>query len=146
MAWRCSGASSEDAATCSSLGPLLAPPLEPLGAPARSTRASARRSKSIHGASGGAASISARQVAAACAPAPRPRGGGGLDQCAPSGSGLRAIAVLLGCKPQEVARLHTVCIECDRLFERSLRLRRHDPVGGEHQRLAERRFAFSRGA
>src|SRR5262249_36371210 len=49
---------------------LGAPPLEPPGAPARSTRASARRSKSSHGASGGAASISARQVAAACVRSP----------------------------------------------------------------------------
>src|SRR4029077_19220504 len=73
-------------------------------------------------------------------------GGSPLDQCAPRRGGLRAIAVLLGCKPEKVARLHSVRIECDRPFERSLSLRRHDPIGGEYQRLAERSLALRRRA
>ena len=56
------------------------------------------------------------------------------------------VTVLIGGKPEEVARLHVAAVKRDRLLERGLRVRGDDPVGGEHQRLAERSFAFSRVA
>src|ERR1700750_132391 len=98
MTLRCSGLICDGAAICSSLGPAVAPPSEPPAELVPSTRASAPCTNSTHG-----------------APCPNPdRGrprGRARERRAPSRSGLRAIAVLLGGEAEEVARLHVVAVE-----------------------------------
>ena len=56
--------------------------------------------------------------------------------------GARAIAILLGGKPKEIARLHIAAIEGKRMLERGLRFRRHHAIGGKNQRFAKRGLTF----
>ena len=68
-------------------------------------------------------------------------GGGARNQRTPNGGGLGTVAILLGREAEEITGRDVLAVERGRPFERRLCLRRHDAVGGEHDRLAERRFA-----
>ena len=85
-------------------------------------RVSSARTNSAHGASGGAPSSSARQIATASFDAP----------------------VLLGGEPEEEARLDVLGVERDRGLELRERFRRHDAVRRRRQRLAESRHGVRR--
>ena len=122
MSLRCSGLSSEDAATCSSLGPAPDAAGRLRGAPG-AFDAGERASHELD---------------------PGSIGRSGLDQRAPRRRRLRAVAVLLGGEPEEVARLDVAGVERDRSFECALASAVTTPLAANTNASPSAGFALGR--